>query len=749
MSFDAKKTHNRMMGTYLVMGIGVLIGIVAMLIHIQGGENGEKWRSKSAKREAELRSDPAQRGTIYSTDGKILATTMPVCDFYIDLSRKPKTNMNKKQLRDENGQLLWEETIADSLYKEGLDLVCRMLDSVNVGNENKGYAYYWQRIDSERSKSKPKGCYLVQRGLPYSVWDSIQNIAGWRRAVVKAVDGESVVRNVRAHIYGNLAANTVGFYTRVSTSTGLEGYYDSVLAGQDGKYWCRRLTRGVWIEEEVPGKVMLDMNDTLLVGAGQEQERIDGNDIVSTIDTRFQDIAHNSLMSTLQQYNAKSGCAVLMEMNTGYVLACSNISWDTFSKSYYEMVDRNIACSDMYEPGSTFKSVILTAMMNDTMVRLDTNKVVRMGNKVFSLRSGEIMDGGESRRDSGNIATVLARSSNVGMCELGWEYYGKRRDDLRKQVEAIFPYEALHLDVKAGERNGHINDLKPDRDFLNFCYGYATSVSAMQMLTFYNALGAGGRMVKPLFCRGIIVDGKQRVIEPVVLREKICSPKTAEVMKDLLVGVVEHGTGNNIKNSVYGIAGKTGTAVYNYKNKNVYSASFAGFFPAEEPKYSCIVVIKGTSAHGRQAAPVFKKIADCVVAIDEELEHVQLKESEDMMDQMTMGKKMPLVKKVRRQGLEQAYVGMGIDTTNLLPKSEWVVWNVEEDSTGLHESYEEYELPQGVVPNCKGMSIREALVMLRELGLQVRFTGYGKVASQSPKFNTPCRKGDVVYLQLK
>lgn len=751
MSFDTRKTHNRMMGVYLVLMVGVFIGIVIMLIHIQGGKEGEKWRSQSAKREISLRSDPAQRGSIYSTDGKILATTMPVCDFYIDLTRKKATDINGNVKTDANGNIIWQNTIADSVYLEGLDLVCRMLDSVNVGNMNKGYAYYWGRIDGERQKPAPKGCWLVQRGLPYSVWDSIRHIKGWNRAVVKTVDGESVVRDVRAHIYGNLAANTVGFYTRVSTSTGLEGYYDSILAGQDGQYWCRRLTRGVWIKEDVPGKVIEETDDEVVVGAAEEQERIDGSDIIATIDTRYQDIAHSALLNTLKQYNAESGCAVLMEMNTGYVLACSNISWDTSSKSYYEMVDKNIACSDMYEPGSTFKSVILTAMMNDTMVGLDTNERVRTGHKVFSARSGEITDGQHAERDTVNIATVLARSSNVGMCELGWKYYNNRRNDLKKEVEKIFPYSALHLDVKANESDGHINNLaQSDRDFLNFCYGYANSVSVMQMLTFYNALGAGGRMVKPLFCRGIIVNGQQRVIEPVVLKERICSPQTAKIMKDMLVGVVEHGTGNNIKNSVYGIAGKTGTAVYSYANKNLYTASFAGFFPAEHPKYSCIVVVKRVAAHGRQAAaPVFKKISDCVVAIDEDLGYVELRENESLKHETGFAKKMPLASKIRRAGLEEAYVKMGIDTTNLLPKSEWVVWNREEDSTGLHESYEEYELPEGVIPNCAGMSIREAIVMLRSLGLQVRFTGFGKVVSQSPKFKTPCQRGDIVYLQLK
>lgn len=742
MSYDAKKATRRMVVVFLLLFTGSAVGILSSLIHTQSVE-GKLWRDKARNREESLQKDPARRGNIYSSDGKILATTLPVCDLYLDLGRTTKRDEKGRVMRDTNDNIIVEAQLSDSALIKGIQEVCTLLAEAKPAHSAN---YYKDKIINERNKEKPSRCFLVQRGISYTAWSAICNVKGWGRAVVKKVDDRSVIHNERAHIYGNMGGNVIGFRNSYASSsyTGLEGYYDSILRGQDGEYWCRRLTRGVWIKSN--DKRMWAEYDGTETDSIIQKERVDGCDIVATIDTRFQDIAESSLRKALRTYGAHSGCAILMEMETGYVLACSNLIYDTNYKDYRELSNNNIACSDVYEPGSTFKTVIMTAMMNDSLVHIDTADRVKVGWKQFSKYSGEINDGSHAKLDTVSVAKVLAMSSNVGMCELGWANYKDRRNDLKDLVEQIFPFKSLNLDLRTGEYNNKVNDLTPDRDFLNFCYGYSTRVSAMQVITFYNAIGAGGRMVKPLFCKGIVDGKKIRQYAPVVLNERICSPETAALLKGMLVGVVENGTGNNIKNNTYGIAGKTGTSVYSYANQHIYNASFAGFFPTEHPKYTCMVVVKRIAAHGRQAAdPVFKDIADCVVAVDKELGNVKLKGSLDEEDKINL---LP-TQKGRQVELRQAYGLIGQEFVSMDPISEWVIYNHNEDTTGSYEGYIKYDLPEGVVPDCKGMTAKEALALLKAVGLKGKISGCGRVANQKPAARTKVQPGNVVYLRLE
>lgn len=692
-----------MMLVYILLVLVGSVAVIGGMINIQWVD-GDEWRKRGDERVESIRRDPAHRGNIYSSDGKLLATTMPVCDLYLDLGCWEKRDKSNRPVLDSLNRVVMEHQIADSNFNRYLPQVCQILHKEFPEHS---VSYYQEKILTERAKRRPNRCFLVQRGIGYSAWMAIRALEGWRAGVVPTIQDEggerSVIHQVRAHIYGNLAENTIGFRNSraENTYTGLEGFYDSILRGQDGQYRYRRLTKGVWLETNNKGLRDYDSPNGITLDSTKIQPKIDGKDIISTIDTRYQDIAESSLRKALRDYGGTSGCAILMEIKTGYVLACCNLSVDTARHDFREVVDNNIACSDLYEPGSTFKSVILTAMMNDPSFVFDTAERVRVGVKRFTKRAdSEINDGSHSKIDTVSVPKALAMSSNVGMCELGWKYYRNRREVLRDSVMSIFPYKPLYLDLKVGESKGGIIDLGPDRNFLNFCYGYANKVSAMQMITFYNAIAAGGRMVKPLFCKAIGTEGKFRQIEPVVLKESICDPQTAKVLKEMLVGVVENGTGNNIKNNTYGIAGKTGTAVYSYSDQHRYSASFVGFFPSEQPKYTCMVVVKNVAAHGRQAAaPVFKKIADCVVAIDKDLSNIVLNANPDTL--------FPAPKALAMSRTEA-----------------------------------------GMVPDCTGMTIRQASHELSKAGLRMKFDGYGKVTKQSPKAGTPIKKNETVILKL-
>lgn len=755
------------MGLYFLLlmtmaGIAIVWALVMIIV-----TDGDMWRSKAEAREEEYQIKKARRGNIYSSDGKILATTVPVCDLYLDLGRWQKRDKNGHVVTDTNGRIIIESLIPDSSFTKHIDQVCAIL---HEAVPSKSTAMFRDKIMTERSKNSPSRCYLIQRQLPYSSWKKICSLEGWKRAVVRHVDGHSIVKEKRAHTYGNMAENVIGFRNawEDETYTGLEGYYNKVLSGVDGKYLCRRLTRGVWLPvqegKSYDGNIPVNTDSlALLTDSAIVRPVVDGLDIISTIDTRYQDIAESALRKALTRHNGESGTAILMEMETGYILACSNLARDTHSGAYLELPNRNVAVQDIYEPGSTFKTVVLTAMMNDPNMKVDTAMKLKVGYKRFPGANGEIKDDHTlNGRDTLSLREVIEQSSNVGMSELGWQFYRNRRDTLKHYVEKTFPYRILNLDVKAPEYPGHINDPKrSNRDFLNLCYGYSTSVSAMQLITFYNALGAGGRMVKPLFCRGIVENGKVKPVQPVILNEHICSSETAALVKELLKGVVERGTGNNIRNNAYGIAGKTGTAIHSYKNikmgrkESRYNASFAGFFPTEHPKYTCLVVLEDVPIFGRQGAEVFKQISDCVMAMDRELGNIRLGDGSWKMKDGVWVKddnarvRPPFVSRGSQRQLHKIYDVLRLSYLSSDSTARWADFVPATDSTAAPARYVAYRTRQGVVPDCTGMTVKDAIHLLRSCGYGVRFKGVGKVVRQHPQGGTKAASGSTtVVLKL-
>ena len=720
-----KVLFTKMLVLYLLLVVVVGGAMLASTIKTQV-VNGEMWRKKAKSREVIERIEPARRGNIISTDGKVLATTVPVCDFCLDLGRWHRMTPAEIEKYPKRYKEYQER---DSSFRANLGKVCSILHSCFPA---KSYQYFYNRIINEYDKTKRSRCLYVARRVPYSQWETIRRLPGWGGYVVSKTAEGSVMSYVRAHIYGNLGENTIGLHYKTVEKegyTGLEGYYDSVLRGRDGKYICRRLTRGTWLPME-DGDIP-DEDSTLV------QRREDGKNIIATIDTRYQDIAESALRNSMNQYGGQAGCAILMEVETGYVLACSSLTRDT-SGRIKENLWSNVACSDSYEPGSTFKTVVMTSMFNDRQVALDTAKRVRAGGvKRYSASSGEINDGHGYATDTTNLPGVLARSSNVGMCELAWEYYRNRRDDMKKGIEAIFPFGRMHPDVDVIEPRTKVGKLNSDRDFLNLSYGYSATVTPLQLITFYNALANKGRMVKPLFCRGFEDGGRTRQLKPVVLNERVCSEEVAAQMRSMLVGVVETGTGNNIRNAVYGIAGKTGTT-QGISDKSIKNSSFVGFFPADKPRYTCLVLVERTSIAGRYAAaPVFRKIADCVVAIDKELGSVQLTDSARV--------ERPVATKAPRTSVETAHrlLGMPFAVVDSTEPTPWIVYD------NNARGYMNYTVPSGVVPDCHGMTARDAFWLLHSAGLKTRLRGQGKVVSQSPKPRTPIKKGATVVIELK
>lgn len=724
---ENKASHNpttSMIIFFICFALISSVGVIYCIFKIQKIDASE-WEERSLKREADLRTIEAQRGNIISSDGKILATTSPVCDLYLDLASIKLDTLAKTK----------------HIFDSTLPIVCQILDKIDTAHTAK---HYYDIIRNEYNKAKPSGCKLIKRKIPYVDWITIKKTAGWNRIVLNSIfttnekneiSENSVIRKNRAHIYGNLGENIIGFQNSLTsqTYTGLEGHYDSVLRGHDGSYIFRRLTRGVWIPTE--NRNYYNDSNTIIL-----EPTVNGQDIVSTIDTRYQDVAENALRKSLTTNGAESGCAILMETATGYILACANLSFDSSTNSYKENADMNIACSFRYEPGSTFKTVIMAAMLEDTSINLDTAKHVIIGKKTFPCPHGNISDGVHAQIDTVSIPVVMAKSSNVGMCELGWEYYSNRRNILKEKVESIFPYDLVDYDIKTLKAKSHINDLnRSGRDFLNFCYGYSTDITAMQLATFYNALANNGTMVKPLFCR----QKGDTPIEPVILREKICSEKTISIITDMLVGVVDNGTGKrHVKSDSYKIAGKTGTASYNYDQsmRGIQNSSFAGYFPAYNPKYTCVVVVRRTRANGAPAAgTVFKKLADCVMAIDTTAVNSTLNTIQGNPNSY------PYTMRGKQSEIMQASEILGIPFHSSDSTAEWCSYEVRDNRPGR---YNKIIQQHGRVPNCKGMSAKDAILLLEQHGYKADISGYGKVKSQEPKSGTATKGNTTVHLIL-
>lgn len=748
---------------FLVLTIGFGLVLFCAIIRVVWVK-GDYWRGRAEKHTKNYITQKANRGNIYSSDGKILATTVPECDLYFDF----RQSIGIEELKNSKGKRVNDtvliKTIADSNYyrynrydkkkKMRAGDVC-FADSVSL-ILHKAFpetsASEFRRILDYQRDSLHKGCALIKRHVPYSDWDRICKFPGWSRAVVKYVDGKSVIHYKRFKTYGNMAESVIGFNASYSNDiySGLEGYYDSILKGKDGYVLCRRLTRGSWIPVRRGSVIAVDEDDNVRTDSIPGHPVINGKDIVATIDTRLQDIAHYSLERSLRRFGSSAGCAILMEVKTGNVLVCSSLVRDT-NWHYFETPNRNVPLTDLYEPGSVFKPIILTAMYNDTSFALDTSMLLPVGVKRFSMNSQVVKDHGQGNAEF-PLWKAVAISSNVAFCELAWRYYnGSRRDTLLSQVKAIFPYKPMQLDINGPEYPGRTNTLRYDNNFLRFCYGYVSSVSPLRMATFYNAIANGGRMVKPRFCKAIVDNGVVEELPVQVIHEQICSPSTASTIRDLLVGVVEGGTGDNIKNDTYTIAGKTGTAETS-PGASTSNVTFVGFFPANNPKYTCLVMMRDVGhVFGRNVAPVFLDIADCVVSLDKDLECRPTLEhlAEKYAQKGGSVDDPPTVSKAPQAAVRRAYRRMGLVFNNISKLSDWGYFQSSVDSTQTPASYEPYRAPNGVMPNCYGMTIRDALHLCRSLGIDVTFDGYGKVYAQEPKARTALVRNPKVHLKLK
>ena len=729
---------------FIILILAFVIPIIVKLINIQF-VHGDEWRERADKKTLAWRDVKAQRGTIYSNDGKILATTVPIYDIYIDWGKEDVV----KKVRGHE-QKSKEPIISDQLYNRYLSVLC---DSLSRMFHDKTYEEFFTSISKNHNLRNRYS--LLCRNVSHS---QMKRMQAFPILMVDTI-GKKVkddfepkfcrgviveARDNRVYPYNGMARHTIGFLTKGADGkdsyNGLDGFYDNYLRGQQGKRLEQKITRKgsktIWRPVET----------------SDQKRTIDGQDIVSTIDARLQELAQSSLKKCLEENDADDGCVVLMEVSTGYVRAISNLTRIDTLGNYREI--KNIACTDLYDPGSTFKTV--TAMVLLENGKVDTADVVPTGIKVYSEEptANNPRPARDTIKDSHNDGTSgtmsmkhsFEVSSNVGTSYPVWMNYRKDANSFRKKVSQVLPFQKLGLDLATHEPNPQVVENMSSKDLLRFSFGYSASFTALQMLTFYNAIANGGKMVKPLFCSEIREGSKVvKTFEPLVIKDKICSEKTLAILHDLLVGVVENGSAKRrLSNTPYGIAGKTGTSQINYTKKRresmKYRASFAGYFPADNPQYSCIVVITNPKKNrvygGELAAPVFKDLADRVCGTILNMD-IKIPESGNTS--------VPFVKKGNARDISKGMQYLGVKNVKFDTSYVWV--DAEQDSTGK-PIYTNYKMPKDVVPNCKGMTIKDALYMLEKMGFKVSFEGRGKVASQSLQQNTPFQRGARIHLVL-
>lgn len=678
-----------------VMMMLFALAIIFRAVHIQIFEASDL---NIAAEEREFRFDDnieALRGSIYSYDGRLMATSIPVFEVRMDVASHHISD------QDFNDSVSW---LAYGLSKTFGDFT---------------NWEYKQRLIEARKKGNRY--FLIQRNVTFDQLTQLQQMPIFNRG--KHRGGMITIRSTRREYpFDMLAKRTIGYYLdhpipSERVLVGLEGQYNEYLQGAKGRQLMQRMAFGAW-------KPIAHVNNI---------EPVNGKDVVTTINSYLQDVAHNSLLDQLQLHAAEKGTVVLMEVKTGEIRAMVNLMLDPVDGQYKEVY--NMAVGELFEPGSTFKLPSLMVAVEDGIVQKIDSVYIGAGYTTFNNR--EMKDSHKIDPDGWiTPEECMIFSSNVGISRIIYDNYNGKNKDFYQGLTHMFPPEKTGIDIP-GESTPFIKNpnLKDDRNYWSavtlpwMSIGYEVLITPLQMLTFYNAVANNGKMVKPMMVKEIREGGTTvKEFKPEVIKKSICSEQTIKIVQSYLEQTVERGTAKNVQNADYKIAGKTGTAKINEGGKYIskYNASFVGYFPADDPKFSCIVVIykpnQGAFYASQVAAPVFKEIADMVYAFEYTIDP---QNKQEFIAHSTMYNAPP--KKVPEQIGDTLAMLLDTEQRHPLP--------VEERPDAL--------------PDVTGLGARDAVYLLENLGLVVKLMGKGMVKKQSLTPGIPYKTGDHIYLTLE
>ncbi len=716
---------------FIVLIIPFLV-VIGKVIYLETAEH-DFWEKRADEWNISEHKVNARRGSIYSVDSEtgeylLLATSIRYWDVYLDLGKgKVKTKKGKDTI---------DYIVSDSIYKNGIRTLSSKLSKMFKDKTVKEYEDYFNK-----QRKKCNRYVLIHKNIDDK---QLEQMKYW------PIVGQSRVRKYKTHSdttysfsgaiareqrynrvypYGDLARRTIGIQAKGDSAgcdtcyDGIDGYYTSRLSGKHGLRVERRINPNQWVPVDINQKIKIE----------------DGLDVVSTLDVSLQELAQMALLKCLDSNQAESGTVILMETKTGYVKALANY---TLQKDGTYRETENIGVSSLFEPGSTFKTV--TAMMLLDKGLADTSAIVPTGSKHYPNTIKDIKDVSKVNHGDVSFTRAMEMSSNVGISSLVYDLYcrdPRKRSRLREDLSEYFIYDRLGYDLKLNEPLPRIRKTVQVDDLLRMSFGYVTAMTPLQMLTFYNGIANGGTVMKPMFVSAIVQDGK--VIEkfsPTVLKKQMCKKETLSKIQDILRRVVLYGTGRRLKGASYGISGKSGTAEIGYDKQNQllqHRASFVGYFPAEEPQYSCIVVIskprKALTHGGDLAAPVFRELSDRVIGTSKVYYPQKDQVNKNIMPLLSYGNSGDYTLLCRNLGF-------------VLPtfKSKWI-------RTSLVDSIfhsKEQEIANNIMPSVTGLTIKDAVYMLENLGLRVSFSGYGKVVAQSIPKGKFIHKGQSVVLSM-
>jgi cell division protein FtsI (penicillin-binding protein 3) len=581
------------------------------------------------------------------------------------------------------------------------------------------------------ARKKGDRYFLIKRRVDYETLKNLKKLPIFREGQYK---GGMVAQAENRRILPNsdLAARTIGYLNLGSegNEVGIEGAFDKELGGKNGIVMKQRLTGGDWIT----------------VDGAESVEPRDGNDIVSTLDIDLQDVASNALMSQLRKHDAHHGCAVLMEVETGDIRAIANLELGR-DGNYHETY--NYALGESTEPGSTFKLPALMAAIEDGVI--DTGDIVDTGNGTVKFYNKIIRDTKEEGYGKISVKEVFEKSSNVGTAKLITEHYKDNPKAFVNRLYAMKLNQKLDIQLK-GEGEPLVrypgDKLWSGLSLPMMSHGYEVLMTPLQILNFYNAVANDGRMMRPRFVTAILHNGNVvKDFDTEVIINSIASRSTIKKVRKMMEGVVEHGTATNLKNANYRIAGKTGTAQiakdkYGYRQdaRISYQASFVGYFPAERPLYSCIVVVNAPSNgvyYGNLVAgSVFKEISDKVYAKNFYRDFKPENDEEINISAPEAGNGY-------RKDINEVLKNLKVRYRRTAD-NEWVKTQENGDTIRLAG----VKLSKGLVPDVRGMSLRDAVYLLENSGLRVKYSGKGKVLQQSPEHGSRYSEGSMVSLTM-
>lgn len=667
-------------------------------------KEGEKWRAKAEQVNFQYREVPATRGNIYAADGSLLATSLPFYRVAID------PTMAK-----------------DAKFKSGIDSLARKLSGFY---KDKSATAYKRMIQDARGDKKR---YLILNRKQIGYQD-MQKMTAWPIFREGRLGGGVIFEKVekRYRPFNSLASRTVGNVNEEDQGAGIEYSFNNYLKGKDGKALFQRLAGGSW-------KPVFDAEDI---------KPENGYDVFTTLDVNIQDVAETALRRQLTDREAAFGSVIVMEVKTGHIKAMANLQRNKNGIGYSESYNYAVGDIGSTEPGSTFKLVSMLALLEENKVSL--NEKIETGNGAHRFYNQTMYDAKNGGFGTITIREAFEKSSNVAISKLVDMHFGSSPSKFMAYMDKAGLAEPFDLQL-AGEGKPFFK--KPGTKTWYgtslpwISIGYESKLNPIHTLAFYNAVANNGTMMKPLFVKAV---GRGNTLvetyEPQVLRKQIASEKTVKQLQELLEGVVLRGTARNILNENYPIAGKTGTAqkIVNGRYTETYYTSFAGYFPADRPKYSMIVVIdspNGFAAYGGDvSAPVFKEIADRIYALDMELNPVDQSKIFLAENQQS---KMPYINAGKGEELQGIFEELGIKAKS--PSAEdWIKPSLVAEKFDL--KINDTEKP--VVPDVSGMPLRDALFILENKGLKVNYSGKGRVKEQSLNPGAPLTPNATINLVL-